>query len=154
MSLSTQTSPRQDARISERIREFFYREEVPFSLAIIRFLMPLVLLSVMLPRWFDARELYSADGAPSPLGARLWLAQSAAGVFRRSRRRLAQRIDLGPRRQFHRLVHAAVVGREHRALYLPQHARFGEHDHQVFRDRFAHHAVAHAVALRGGVVRG
>ncbi len=66
--MSTQISQRQDARLSERIREFFYREEVPFSLAIVRFLMPLVLLSVMLPRWFDARELYSADGAPSPLG--------------------------------------------------------------------------------------
>ena len=69
MSVSTQSFPRQDARLSERIREFFYREETPFALALVRISMPLVLLSVMLPRWVNARELYSTDGAPCPLGA-------------------------------------------------------------------------------------
>ncbi len=66
--MSTDYSPRQNARISARIREFFYREEVPFSLALVRITMPLVLLLVMIPRWFNARELYSSDGAPCPLG--------------------------------------------------------------------------------------
>src|SRR5688572_17500480 len=55
------------ARLTERLREFFYREEIPFSLAVVRMVMPLVLIRVMWPRWFHARELYSADGAPSPL---------------------------------------------------------------------------------------
>ncbi len=58
----------QNARLSQRIREFFYREEIPFSLAVVRIIMPLVLFAVMWPRWFHARELYSTDGAPCPLG--------------------------------------------------------------------------------------
>ncbi len=66
--MSTDSPLRQDARLFERIRDFFYREEVPYSLALVRIFMPLVLLYVMLPRWFHARELYSTDGAPCPLG--------------------------------------------------------------------------------------
>jgi hypothetical protein len=58
----------QNARLSERIRDFFYREEIPFSLAVVRIIMPIVLFCVMWPRWFHARELYSNDGAPCPLG--------------------------------------------------------------------------------------
>lgn len=48
---------------------FFFSEEVPYGLAALRILLPLVLLLVMVPRWFHARELYSADGAPAPLAA-------------------------------------------------------------------------------------
>lgn len=66
--MSTDSPLRQDARLSERIGDFFYREEVPYSLALVRIFMPLVLLSVMWPRWFHTRELYSSDGAPCPLG--------------------------------------------------------------------------------------
>lgn len=50
-----------------RIGRFFYQEEIPYGLAVVRILMPLVLLVVMVPRWFHARELYSSDGAPAPL---------------------------------------------------------------------------------------
>lgn len=49
------------------VRDFFYREEVPFSLALLRILLPLVLLVVIVPRWVHSRELYSTDGAAAPL---------------------------------------------------------------------------------------
>ncbi|MCA9068825.1 MAG: HTTM domain-containing protein, partial [Planctomycetaceae bacterium] len=65
--MSTDSPLRQEPRLSQRISDFFYREEVPFPLALVRIVMPLVLLSVMLPRWSRARELYSADGAPCPI---------------------------------------------------------------------------------------
>lgn len=58
----------ENPRLSARIREFFYREEIPFSLAVVRIILPLVLIRVMWPRWFHARELYSSDGAPCPMG--------------------------------------------------------------------------------------
>lgn len=53
--------------IRSAVREFFYREETPYSLALLRIALPLVLLQVMIPRWFHARELFSTDGAPAPL---------------------------------------------------------------------------------------
>jgi hypothetical protein len=56
-----------DQGVRSRFSRFFYAEEVPYSLAIVRILMPLVLLVPMLKRWPLARELYSLDGAPSPL---------------------------------------------------------------------------------------
>ncbi len=49
------------------VRQFFYAEEVPYGLAIIRVILPLILLCVIVPRWSHSRELYSTDGAPSPL---------------------------------------------------------------------------------------
>lgn len=66
--MTIDSAPMQDVRFSQRIHDFFYREEVPYGLALVRIFMPLVLLAVMLPRWFNARELYSSDGAPCPLG--------------------------------------------------------------------------------------
>ena len=63
----TDSAPQQNARLSQRIHDFFYQEEVPYALALVRIVMPLVLFSVMAPRWFNAREMYSADGAPCPL---------------------------------------------------------------------------------------
>ncbi len=36
-------------------------------MAVVRMLLPAVLLLVMVPRWFHARELFSLDGAPAPL---------------------------------------------------------------------------------------
>lgn len=53
--------------LSRRIREFFYAEEVPFGIALVRMLLPVGLLAAMLPRWVHARELYSSDGASTPL---------------------------------------------------------------------------------------
>ena len=65
--MSTALSNSGDLSLGRRFQRFFYAEEVPFGLAIVRILMPLVLLVPMLPRWPLARELYSTDGAPSPL---------------------------------------------------------------------------------------
>ncbi|MDP7275816.1 MAG: HTTM domain-containing protein [Planctomycetaceae bacterium] len=49
------------------IRDFFFAEEVPYGLALVRIMLPLVLLYVMLRRWAYAREFYSSDGATAPL---------------------------------------------------------------------------------------
>lgn len=49
------------------LTEFFFAEEVPYGMAVVRMLLPAVLLLVMVPRWFHARELFSLDGATAPL---------------------------------------------------------------------------------------
>ncbi len=54
-------------RAAERVREFFFAEEVPYGLAAVRIALPLVLLVDLLRRWPYVRELYSADGATAPL---------------------------------------------------------------------------------------
>ncbi|MFN0196191.1 MAG: HTTM domain-containing protein [Planctomycetaceae bacterium] len=50
-----------------RLGQFFYAEEVPYAMALIRIVMPLIVLIVVSWRWARARELYSLDGAPAPL---------------------------------------------------------------------------------------
>ena len=65
MSLAADVAPRD--RLATRLQRFFYAEEVPFGLALIRMILPLVLLYPMLPRWFHCREFYSTDGATTPL---------------------------------------------------------------------------------------
>lgn len=50
-----------------RVERFFYAEEVPFGLALCRICLPVVLLGMVLPRWYVCRELYSADGATAQL---------------------------------------------------------------------------------------
>lgn len=49
------------------VREFFYAEEVPYGLALMRIILPLVLMIAVVPRWPFVRELYSSAGAPTPL---------------------------------------------------------------------------------------
>lgn len=46
---------------------FFFGQELPHGMAIVRMLLPLVLFLVVVPRWPHARELFSADGAAAPL---------------------------------------------------------------------------------------
>ncbi|MBX3441488.1 MAG: HTTM domain-containing protein [Planctomyces sp.] len=53
--------------VSAKIREFFFAEEVPWSLALLRICLPLVLLVPVLQRWPHVRTLYSSDGAPAPM---------------------------------------------------------------------------------------
>lgn len=53
--------------LGSQIRQFFYADEVPYGLALVRLLLPLALLCAMVPRWPHARELYSTDGATAPL---------------------------------------------------------------------------------------
>ncbi|MEX0704735.1 MAG: HTTM domain-containing protein [Planctomycetales bacterium] len=53
--------------IARRIGRFFHAEEVPYSLALARIALPIVLLVDIVPRWPVARELFSTDGAPAQL---------------------------------------------------------------------------------------
>jgi Vitamin K-dependent gamma-carboxylase len=55
--------------IRAQLREFFYAEEVPYGLALLRISISIAVLFAMLPRWPYARELYSSDGAPVPVWA-------------------------------------------------------------------------------------
>jgi hypothetical protein len=48
--------------------ETFFSEEAPYGLALMRMLLPGPLLVDAIYRWPIVRELYSSDGAPSPLG--------------------------------------------------------------------------------------
>lgn len=50
-----------------RVERFFFEEEVPYGLALIRMMMPVVMLFMIVPRWFVTREIFSSDGAPSQL---------------------------------------------------------------------------------------
>jgi len=54
-------------QIASSIETFFFRREVPYSLALLRIVLPLTLLTAVLPRWPYIRELYSLDGSPAPL---------------------------------------------------------------------------------------
>lgn len=58
-----------DRVLFEPWRRFFFVEEAPLGLALVRITLPLILFYDLLGRWFFARELYSADGAPAPLWA-------------------------------------------------------------------------------------
>ena len=62
--MSDQHSP---AEKKNSLTDFFFAEEVPYGMAVVRMLLPAVLLLVMVPRWFHARELFSLDGAAAPL---------------------------------------------------------------------------------------
>ncbi len=53
--------------IHDHVHQFFFAKEIPFGLAIVRMLVPLVLLGTVCTRWRYARELFSSDGAPAPL---------------------------------------------------------------------------------------
>lgn len=54
-----------DAR--DKFEKFFFAEEAPYAIALTRISLPLVVMGVMLHRWYYVRELYTADGAPAPL---------------------------------------------------------------------------------------
>ncbi|QDT38283.1 HTTM domain-containing protein [Stratiformator vulcanicus] len=67
MATSTNQSASIFAQLTRPFREFFFKEEVPYGLAIVRIFLPLILFGDMLRRWPHVRELYSADGATAPL---------------------------------------------------------------------------------------
>ena len=50
-----------------RIGNFFFAEETPFGVALVRICISIACLLITVPRWIYSRELYSSDGAPSPL---------------------------------------------------------------------------------------
>ena len=70
--------------LSEIYNNFFFKEESPYGLALIRIALPLLLFIDMFPRWFRARELFSLDGAPAPIwvsyGITDWLPLFSGGT--------------------------------------------------------------------------
>lgn len=65
--MTTAAVPERRRGLTTRLGEFFYAEEAPYGIALVRMVLPLVLLIEVLPRWSHARELFSAQGAPTPL---------------------------------------------------------------------------------------
>ena len=59
------TAPNKTAHV----RDIFFAREVPYGLALVRIFMPWVLMCVVAPRWIHSRELFSSDGAATPLHA-------------------------------------------------------------------------------------
>ena len=55
------------SRLTGRLRDFFFAEEVPYGMALARIALPLVLLADLLKHWQFARETYSADGATTSI---------------------------------------------------------------------------------------
>jgi hypothetical protein len=53
--------------LRDRWDRFFFAEEVPYGLALVRICLPLALLIPLIPRWPHAREIFSTDGAAAPL---------------------------------------------------------------------------------------
>jgi hypothetical protein len=51
----------------ERLELFFFAEEIPYGIALIRICLPLVLLVTIVHRWPYAREIFSSDGATTQL---------------------------------------------------------------------------------------
>lgn len=47
---------------SEQIKQFFFSEEVPYGFAMMRVMLPLILLRDVLARWHFCEELYSTNG--------------------------------------------------------------------------------------------
>lgn len=50
------------------LQEFFFAEERPYGMALMRITLPLALLTLVIPRWFFVRELYSTDGSVAQVG--------------------------------------------------------------------------------------
>jgi len=65
--MQTNHSAGDSLSLRQRLREFFYARETPYGLAVVRMLLPIALLCAMVPRWIRARELFSIDGAATPL---------------------------------------------------------------------------------------
>ncbi|QDU37820.1 Vitamin K-dependent gamma-carboxylase [Maioricimonas rarisocia] len=53
--------------LCQRLGRFFHAEETPYGLALMRMVLPPVLLVAALPRAMHVREIYSSDGAAAPL---------------------------------------------------------------------------------------
>lgn len=51
------------AGLRKKVNNFFFEEEVPYGLALLRIVLPLVMLIPMLQRLSRVRELFSVDGA-------------------------------------------------------------------------------------------
>lgn len=61
------SSDNRDVRSTDWLSEWFFAEQPPYGMALMRIVLPLVLLIDTCFRHPWAREFYSTDGAPSPL---------------------------------------------------------------------------------------
>src|SRR5688572_27639915 len=53
--------------LRQRIDDFFFAEEVPYALALLRMAIPALILILVVQHWPYVRQIYSQDGAPAPL---------------------------------------------------------------------------------------
>lgn len=67
MDANLSTAPN-DASSNSRSQGYFFAEEVPFGMALMRMVLPPVLMIDLFYRHPWVRELYSTDGATAPLG--------------------------------------------------------------------------------------
>ena len=59
----------QNDGIRALIDRFFFEPEVPYALALLRMIFPIILMGMVLPRWYVVRELYSTDGATAQISS-------------------------------------------------------------------------------------
>lgn len=59
----------QNDGIRAQVDRFFFALEVPYALALVRMVFPIVLMGMILPRWHVVREIFSADGATAQLSS-------------------------------------------------------------------------------------
>jgi hypothetical protein len=69
MSIESSLAIPSESSLRAKYARFFFKEEVPYGLALMRMGLPFVLFCTSLPRWSFTRELYSTDGALAPLAA-------------------------------------------------------------------------------------
>jgi hypothetical protein len=67
MSGAIDTSRPAEGAFSDRVRNFFFAREIPYGMTLMRISLPAVLLVDIVRRWPYCRELYSIDGATSPI---------------------------------------------------------------------------------------
>ncbi|HVJ66563.1 MAG TPA: HTTM domain-containing protein, partial [Caulifigura sp.] len=56
-----------ETTLRQRISEFFFAEEVPYAMALLRMAIPAIMLILVVQHWPYVREIYSQDGATAPL---------------------------------------------------------------------------------------
>lgn len=65
--MKSELFPETVAEPTTKLGRFFYSQEIPYGMALVRMVLVIAVMMAMVPRWSRARELYSADGAPAPL---------------------------------------------------------------------------------------
>ena len=55
------------ATFRNSVKTFFFKKEIPYGIAVLRILLPLILLGLCIQRWTHTRVIYSTDGATSQL---------------------------------------------------------------------------------------
>ena len=55
-------NPTETLTIKQKIEQFFFAEEIPYGFAVMRMMLPVVMLQGVLARWRFCEELYSTNG--------------------------------------------------------------------------------------------